>query len=89
MLESALLLNGNEKVYGLACDTDGIDGSVDNAGAFITPNTLKRAEKAGLKPAQYLADNNSYEFFKSVNQLIKTGPTYTNVNDYRVFLLLP
>lgn len=89
MLESALLLNGNEKVYGLACDTDGIDGSVDNAGAFITPDTLKRAEKAGLKPAQYLADNNSYEFFKSVNQLIKTGPTYTNVNDYRVFLLLP
>lgn len=89
MLKSAIALEGHEKVYGLSCDTDGIDGSADNAGAIITPNTIKQASDAGVDPQEYLENNDSYHFFKSIDGLVKTGPTYTNVNDYRVFLLLP
>ena len=89
MLQAAIALQGNAKIYAMACDTDGIDGSADNAGALITPDTLKAAIKKGLNPQAYLDDNNSYAFFASIDALLKTGPTYTNVNDYRVFLLLP
>lgn len=89
MLQAAIALNGRENVYGLACDTDGIDGSADNAGAIITPRTLPHALKNGLNAQKYLENNDSYNFFKAIDSLVMTGPTYTNVNDYRVFLLLP
>ena len=89
MLQAAIALDGRENIYGLACDTDGIDGSADNAGAIITPNTLSDAVKDGLNAEGFLAKNDSYKFFKAIDNLVVTGPTYTNVNDYRVFLLLP
>lgn len=87
MLQSAISLNGLENVFGMACDTDGIDGAGDNAGAIITPDTLTRAAEQKIKPADFLQQNNSYEFFNRIGPLVKSGPTYTNVNDYRVFLL--
>lgn len=89
MLQSALALNGNQRIYGMACDTDGIDGSRDNAGAFITPYTLQLAQNAGLNAQEYLRNNDSYHFFENIDALVKTGPTYTNINDYRAFLILP
>jgi len=89
MLQSAISLLGNKQVYGMSCDTDGIDGSGDNAGAFITPDTLKIATDLSLDANTFLAENNSYAFFKSINQLVMKGPTNTNINDYRVFLLVP
>jgi glycerate 2-kinase len=72
----------------MACDTDGIDGSEDNAGAAIAPDTLARAEKAGLDPVKYLKNNDSYGFFAGLDDLVMTGPTYTNVNDFRALLVL-
>ena len=75
-------------VYALACDTDGIDGTENNAGAVITPDSLMRAKQRGLS-AQILLDNNdAYTFFQQLNDLVMTGPTYTNVNDFRVILIL-
>ena len=77
-----------EDVYALACDTDGIDGTENNAGAIITPDSLMRAKQLGLS-AQILLDNNdTYTFFQQLNDLVITGPTYTNVNDFRVILIL-
>lgn len=89
MLQAAILLNGRENIYGLACDTDGVDGTGDNAGAFITPETLILANEAQINAEEYLRANNSYAFFEKTGQLVKSGPTFTNVNDYRVFLLFP
>lgn len=88
MLQSALLLDGAENVYALACDTDGIDGSMDNAGAIITPDTLACAKAQGISAKSMLADNNSYNFFKGIDDLVVPGPTHTNVNDYRVFIIV-
>ncbi len=87
LLSLAIALNGLPGVYGIACDTDGIDGSEDNAGAWITPQTLDEANKQGLKAPQYLADHNSYGFFSAVNALVVSGPTLTNVNDFRAILV--
>ncbi len=88
MLALAIKLNGQSGVYALACDTDGIDGVKDNAGAIITPGTLAQAKKQGLDPQTYLNNNDSYGFFKAVNGLVMTGPTHTNVNDLRLILIL-
>lgn len=88
MLSAALALGGQEGVYALACDTDGIDGSKDNAGAHIAPDTLQRAARRGLDARAMLADNNSCAFFEALGDLVVTGPTFTNVNDYRAFLIL-
>ena len=87
LLSLALALRGNPRVYALACDTDGIDGTEDAAGAVITPDTIKRAELQGLNASQMLQNNNSYEFFKVLGDLIHTGPTLTNVNDFRAILI--
>jgi hydroxypyruvate reductase len=87
LLALALELGLKNGVFALACDTDGIDGSEDNAGAQITPDTLVRAQQAGLDPAAHLRDNDSYEFFRTLDDLIMTGPTLTNVNDFRVILV--
>lgn len=89
MLQAALLLQGHPQIYGMACDTDGIDGNGDHAGAWISPGILQRAQAKGLNPAAYLQRQDSYHFFEQLDSLVKTGPSFTNVNDYRVFLLLP
>ena len=72
----------------MAYDTDGIDGSEDNGGAICTPDTLQKALEANVNPQEHLNNNDSYSFFKSLDDLIITGPTHTNVNDYRVVLVL-
>ena len=84
----ALALQGQPKVYALAADTDGIDGVEDNAGAFVTPDTLARARERGLKIADYLDRNDAYGYFAALDALFVTGPTHTNVNDFRALLLL-
>jgi hydroxypyruvate reductase len=79
----AQALNGQPGVWALAADTDGIDGVEDNAGAVVTPDTLARAASQGLKLADHLAGNDAYGFFEPLGDLVFTGPTHTNVNDFR------
>jgi hydroxypyruvate reductase len=87
MLALAVALQGQAHIYAIACDTDGIDGTEDNAGALLTPDTLNRAEAAGLNAKAYLANNDGYAFFQQLNDLIMSGPTLTNVNDFRAILI--
>jgi glycerate 2-kinase len=84
----ALALQGQTGVYALAADTDGIDGVEDNAGAYVGPDTLQRAQAAGMKIDQYLDRNDAYGYFSEIGDLVITGPTHTNVNDFRVLLIL-
>jgi len=86
-LSLALSLDGLDNVWALAADTDGIDGSEDNAGCMVTPDTLSRAVSARLKPRDYLENNDAYSFFSSLDDLVMTGPTLTNVNDFRAILI--
>ena len=79
----AQALNGAAGIYALAADTDGIDGVEDNAGAFVMPDTLARSAQQGLGVSDHLARNDSYRFFAGLNDLHVTGPTHTNVNDFR------
>ena len=88
LLSLALELDDMPNAYALACDTDGIDGSEDNAGAVLAPESLARAATAGLAAKKLLANNDGYGFFSALNDLVVTGPTRTNVNDYRVILVL-
>lgn len=88
LLSLLLELAGLERVYALACDTDGIDGTENNAGAFMMPDSLIRAKALGLNAAAFLTNNDAYTFFQHLNDLVMTGPTYTNVNDYRAILIL-
>jgi hydroxypyruvate reductase len=74
-------------VHALAADSDGIDGSEDNAGALITPDTLARAAKLGLDVHAHLMDNDAYSFFRELDDLLVTGPTRTNANDFRAILI--
>jgi glycerate 2-kinase len=76
-------LHGTAGIYALAADTDGIDGVEDNAGAFVMPDTLARAAQQGLGVSDHLARNDSYRFFQALGDLHVTGPTHTNVNDFR------
>ncbi|HEX9684668.1 MAG TPA: MOFRL family protein, partial [Burkholderiales bacterium] len=87
LLALAVDLNGAENIHALACDTDGIDGSEDNAGATLAPDSLARAGKKKLDPKRLLADNDGYGFFSALGDLVVTGPTRTNVNDYRAILV--
>ena len=87
LLALAIALQGMPQIYALAGDTDGVDGSEDNAGALIYPDTLARAEKAGINAKAMLADNDPYTFFKGIGDLLETGPTLTNVNDLRAILI--
>ena len=75
------------RVYALAADTDGIDGSEDNAGALLTPDTLDRALASSLQTKDYLAGNDAYGYFEALGDLVVKGPTLTNVNDYRVIVI--
>ena len=84
----ALALQGQAGVYALAADTDGIDGVEDNAGAFVEPNTLRRAVVQGMKLDTFMDRNDAYGFFEVLGDLVVTGPTHTNVNDFRALLIL-
>ena len=87
LLGLAIALDGAEGIYALACDTDGIDGTEDAAGAIIGPDTLERARAVGLDPAEHLAENQAYCFFEALGDLVVTGPTLTNVNDFRAIII--
>ena len=87
LLSLAIALQGQARVHALAVDTDGIDGTEDNAGALIAPDTLSRAALAGLDPKALLADNDGYTLFQQLGDLVVTGPTRTNVNDLRIILV--
>lgn len=87
LLSLAIELDGCEHVHALAADTDGIDGSEDNAGAHLAPSSLQRAAAMGLSAKKQLLANDAYGFFAPLGDTITTGPTRTNVNDYRVILI--
>lgn len=81
-------LKGHAGIWALAADTDGIDGVENNAGALVTPSTLDRARQLGISLPQHLENFDSYGFFSSLGDLLFTGPTFTNVNDFRAVLVL-
>jgi glycerate 2-kinase len=87
LLSLAIELDGHPGIWAIACDTDGIDGSEDNAGAIIRPDTLARAKNLGLDAVALLANNDAYGFFDALGDLVITGPTRTNVNDFRAILI--
>jgi hydroxypyruvate reductase len=87
VLSLAVALRAHPQMWAIACDTDGIDGTEDNAGARIAPDTLERAEACGLNVAASLEDNDAYRVFDVLNDLVVTGPTRTNVNDFRAILV--
>ena len=76
-------------VYALAGDTDGVDGAEEVAGAIVTPDTLARAAERGINAKACLADNDGHGFFEALGDQVITGPTLTNVNDFRAILILP
>ncbi len=84
----AQALQGDARVWALAADTDGIDGVEDNAGAIVTPDTLRRALAEGIKLAAFMERNDAVGFFEPLGDLFTTGPTHTNVNDFRAILVL-
>jgi hydroxypyruvate reductase len=88
LMGCALALQGEPGVHVLAADTDGIDGIEDNAGAIVTPDTLARARAHELKAADYLDRHDAYNFFRQIGDLVTTGPTFTNVNDFRALLVM-
>jgi glycerate 2-kinase len=88
LLALAIALDGHAGIYALAADTDGIDGSEDNAGAIVSPESLARAEKLDVSAKAMLANNDPYTFFSAIGDLVVTGPTLTNVNDFRAILVL-
>jgi glycerate 2-kinase len=87
LLSLMLALNSAPGIWALACDTDGIDGSEDNAGAWISPASLTESRAKGLDASAFLAANDSYGFFEKNGGLVLTGPTRTNVNDFRAILI--
>ena len=87
LLGLAIALDGAPRIHAIACDTDGIDGTEDNAGAIVTPCTLARARALGLDARAMLCANMAYGFFETLGDLVITGPTRTNVNDLRAILI--
>lgn len=83
----AQALEGAAGIYAIACDTDGIDGVEDNAGVLVTPDTLGRARAVGFDAGETLARNDAYSLFAAIDDLVVTGPTRTNVNDFRAILI--
>ncbi|MGH6906881.1 MAG: glycerate kinase type-2 family protein, partial [Aestuariivirga sp.] len=86
-LALAVTLGGEKNIHALAADTDGIDGMEQIAGAVITPDTLARARKLGLDPIAALENNDAHTFFEKLEDQVITGPTQTNVNDFRAILI--
>jgi hydroxypyruvate reductase len=87
LLALALALNGEPGVHALAADTDGVDGLEEIAGALLAPDTLARAQALGLRPRERLDDNDGHGFFQNLGDSVVTGPTLTNVNDFRAILI--
>src|SRR5271156_2035906 len=87
LLALAVALDGVEGISALACDTDGIDGTEDNAGAIVYPGSIARSATRGIRATAALADNDGYGFFAALGDLVVTGPTLTNVNDFRAILV--
>jgi hydroxypyruvate reductase len=88
-LALALALRGHPQVHAIACDTDGVDGAAEVAGARVAPDTLARAARAGVDAGRALAANDAHSFFAALGDQVITGPTLTNVNDFRAVLILP
>jgi hydroxypyruvate reductase len=88
LLALGAALDGTEGISALACDTDGIDGTQDNAGAILYPDSLARAAAQGISANIALSENDGYGFFAALGDLVVTGPTLTNVNDFRAVLVL-
>lgn len=88
LLSFAATMNGMPGVHAIACDTDGIDGSEDNAGALYNPESVARAEAVGMRARAMLDNNDGYGFFSALGDLVVNGPTRTNVNDFRAILIL-
>jgi hydroxypyruvate reductase len=89
LLAEAIAANGKPGIWGLAADTDGVDGSEEIAGAIFTPDTLQRARDVGRSPQEMLDDNDGHAFFERLGDSLVTGPTRTNVNDFRATLIAP
>jgi glycerate 2-kinase len=87
LLSLAIALEGHERIHALAGDTDGVDGQEEIAGAYMSPDSLVRARALGLKPRDMLADNDAHRFFTALGDSVITGPTLTNVNDFRAILI--
>jgi glycerate 2-kinase len=87
LLSLAIGLNGEAGVHAIACDTDGVDGQEEIAGAYSAPDTLERARALGIKPRESLADNDGHGFFTALGDSVVTGPTLTNVNDFRAIYI--
>ena len=83
----AVALGGAPGICGLACDTDGVDGAAEVAGAVVAPDTLARARLAGIDPVAALERNDAHRFFEALGDQVVTGPTLTNVNDFRAILV--
>ncbi len=87
LLSLGVALNGHPRIHALAGDTDGVDGQEEIAGALLAPDTLARAWAVGLRPKDSLADNDGHGFFEALGDSVVTGPTLTNVNDFRAILV--
>ena len=87
LLSLGIALEGHEGVHALAGDTDGVDGIEEIAGAYLAPDSLQRARQLGIKPRDRLADNDGHGFFDALGDAVVTGPTLTNVNDFRAILI--
>ena len=87
LLSLAIALEGHGRIHALAGDTDGVDGQEEIAGAYLGPESLERARSLGLKPKDMLDDNDAHSFFSALHDSVITGPTLTNVNDFRAILI--
>jgi hydroxypyruvate reductase len=87
LLALAIALDGEPGIFALAGDTDGVDGQEEIAGAIVGPDTLARAWAAGIRPRDALANNDGHGFFGRLGDAVVTGPTLTNVNDFRAILV--
>jgi len=87
LLSLAIALEAQPRIHALAGDTDGVDGQEEIAGAYAGPDTLARASRLGLKPKEMLDNNDGHGFFSALEDSIITGPTLTNVNDFRAILI--
>jgi glycerate 2-kinase len=87
MLSLAIALEGHGRIHALAGDTDGVDGLEEIAGAYLRPDSLERARGLGLRPKDMLDDNDAHSFFSALDDSVITGPTLTNVNDFRAILV--
>jgi glycerate 2-kinase len=87
LLSLAIALEGHPRIHALAGDTDGVDGQEEIAGARMSPDSLARAWSLGLKPREMLDNNDGHGFFTALGDSVITGPTLTNVNDFRAILI--